>query len=172
VEQHPFLTAGFEPRERLHLLAHDLTPPPEPIRAPIRRARRGDRQAVLDVDGRAFPQFWQLDEQGLVEALAATPASRFRVAADPGVVGYAICGRAGRRGYLQRLAVHPQHQASGLGRALVVDALRWMRRRGADRAVVNTQESNTRALELYERMGFRRLAAGLAVLETTLDGGP
>lgn len=166
-EQAAFAAAGFEVRERLHLLAHDLADLPAPPPAPLRRVRRGDRAAVLAVDGRAFPPFWRLDAGGLDDAVEATPVARFRVATgDHAIVGYAICGRSGRRGYVQRLAVDPGHQGHGLGRALVVDGLRWMRRRGVTRAVVNTQHSNESALALYERLGFRRQPGGLAVLAT------
>ena len=164
-EQGAFAAAGFEVRERLHLLAHDLVDLPEQPPAPLRRSRRADRPAVLAVDGRAFPPFWRLDDSGLSDAIEATPVARFRVAVDAHeIVGYAISGRSGRRGYLQRLAVDPRAQGRGLGRALVVDGLRWMRRRGVSRAVVNTQHSNESALALYERLGFRRQPAGLAVL--------
>ena len=45
-------------------------------------------------------------------------------------LGYAICGRAGRRGFVQRLAVDPARHGSGVGRALVLDGLGWLRRRG------------------------------------------
>jgi ribosomal protein S18 acetylase RimI-like enzyme len=169
LEAQGFLLAGFEVHERLHLLARDLRDlPPSPVVA-LRRGRRRDRPGVLAVDGRAFSSFWRLDEAGLDEALAATPTSRFRVTGDGDtVVGYAITGRAGRRGFLQRLAVEPDSEGKGLGRGLVLDGLGWLRRRGVDRVVVNTQEANQRALALYEQLGFRRQHAGLAVLRTNL----
>lgn len=167
-EQAGFLAAGFRVREELHLLAHDLDDlPPLPATAPrLRRARRRDRPAVLVVDGRAFSTFWRLDDHGLREAVTATPASRFRVAtvASSGVIGYAVCGRAGQRGYVQRLAVDPDAQRRGTGRALLLDGLRWMRRRGVQRAVVNTQVGNAPALALYLALGFRLQPGGLAVL--------
>lgn len=171
-EQVPFLEAGFEIRERLHLLARDLddVPPPNTGAARIRRGHRLDRPAVLRVDGVAFDDFWRLDREGLVDALTATPVSRMRVATRAGVVGYAICGRARQHGYLQRLAVQPDHRGRGLGTALVLDGLDWMRRRGATRALVNTQESNVRALRLYESLGFRRQVGGLAVLRRAVNG--
>jgi ribosomal protein S18 acetylase RimI-like enzyme len=168
-EQPPFTAAGFAVRERLHLLAHNLLSVPEATTVGLRRPRRGERGRVLELDTRAFPPFWRLDDRGLRDALAATPSTRFRVAGGGGVAGYAITGRAGRRGYLQRLAVDPDHQRQGLGRALVVDALRWLRRRGADEAVVNTQFDNRVALALYEDLGFRRQPGGLAVLTVRLD---
>lgn len=181
-EQDGFLAAGFGTREHLHLLVHDLTDlralaerstqrsAQRAVRPRLRRARRGDRPAVLAVDAAAFDDFWRLDDPGLDEAQAATPVSRLRVAETfspggaPAVAGYAVCGRAGPRGYLQRLAVVPSAQRAGVGTALVVDGLTWMRRRGAQRAVVNTQEGNASALALYERLGFERQAEGLVVL--------
>jgi ribosomal protein S18 acetylase RimI-like enzyme len=168
-EQRGFLDAGFTVREALHLLVHDLADLPATPPAPLRRARAADRPAVLAVDGAAFPPFWRLDAAGLDDALAATPASRFRVAAAGQVTGYAIVGRAARRGYVQRLAVAPEVQGGGLGRALLVDGLRWLRRRGAARAVVNTQVDNERARHLYEALGFRMAPSGLAVLGRTLQ---
>jgi ribosomal protein S18 acetylase RimI-like enzyme len=165
-----FLGAGFVVRERLHLLTHDLKDLPDVsvLAVAQRRARRRDRPDALEVDAKAFPPFWRLDDAGLDEALAATPSSRFRLATAPAVIGYAVSGRAARRGYLQRLAVDPDQQRQGIGTALVVDGLRWMRRWGVTQAVVNTQEDNRAALTLYERLGFRRQASGLAVLEAPL----
>ncbi len=169
-EQRPFLAAGFVVDEHLHLLAHDLTAVVPPVRpSPLRRARRRDHDAVLWVDGAAFSPPWRLDATGLREALLATPSVRFRVATVEGrVVAYAVAGRAGRRGYLQRVAVHPDHATRGLGRTLVTDALAWMAHRGARRAVVNTQEGNAAALALYEALGFRPEPAGLDVLGAPL----
>lgn len=170
-EANGFLEAGFDVREHLLVLTRGLSDlPPAPER-PLRRSRRSDRPAVLSVDARAFPLFWRLDDAGLDEAIAATPAARFRVGLSDGddrVVAYSIWGRAGRRGYLQRLAVDPDHQRNGYGSALVVDGLRWLRRRGGDAAVVNTQVENERALSLYEHLGFERQPSGLVVLEAEL----
>jgi ribosomal protein S18 acetylase RimI-like enzyme len=170
-EQEPFARAGFDVHEHLHLLRHDLRDLPEPDRETAHRLRRGmpfDQTAVLAVDARAFDAFWRFDRDGLADARRATPASRYRVADEDGVVGYAVTGRAGDVGYLQRLAVDPDHHRRGFGTALVVDGLRWALRRGAASVLVNTQESNTRAVALYERLGFRHEPQGLAVLERSL----
>ncbi len=172
-EANAFLAAGFTVRERLHLLAHELVAVDDPQavspHVTMRRARRSDRAAALDVDARSFDPFWRLDPAGLDEAVDATPSSRFRVIDGPdGVVGYAVSGRAGARGFLQRLAVAPAARGRGYGSALVLDGLRWMKRRGAARAMVNTQERNNDALQLYERLGFRLQPGGLAVLHTVL----
>jgi ribosomal protein S18 acetylase RimI-like enzyme len=166
--QRPYLAAGFEEHARLHVLGRALEELPTAQHVQLHRARRRDRGEMHEVDASAFSPFWQLGEAGLDDALSATPDARFRVARDDRVVGYAICGCAGRQGYVQRLAVRPGHRRAGLGAALVVDGLAWMRKRGADDAVVNTQIDNVAALALYDHLGFRRRGPGLRVLRRPL----
>jgi ribosomal protein S18 acetylase RimI-like enzyme len=156
--------SGFAVRGRLHLLEHDLTDLPKPSRR-TRRATRADREQIVHVDASAFDDFWQFDELALREATRATPRAHTRVAARAGeIFGYGLFGRAGTTGYVQRLAVEPNDQGRGLGRALLGDGLNWLHMHGATRALVNTQEDNARALDLYLRAGFRRLPVGLCVL--------
>lgn len=165
-EWRPYLDAGFEVRERLHLLGHDLLDLPDRGDHGLRRARRRDLDAVLAVDHAAFEPFWRMDAASLDEAADATPSSRLRIARDR--TGYALFGRAGPRGYVQRIAVRPDTEGRGLGTTLVVDGLWWLRRWRVTDALVNTQERNERAVALYERLGFRLRPGGLAVLEHTL----
>jgi ribosomal protein S18 acetylase RimI-like enzyme len=167
----PFVDAGFRVRERLHLLEHDLRAVPQPARL-TRRARRSDRPAMLRLDARAFDGAWRLaGVGGFDEAVRATPSARVRVGDDGddrAAVAYAITGRASDQGYVQRVAVDPDAQRAGWGRALVADGLQWLRRRGARRVLVNTQLGNRAALALYEASGFRRLPVGLSVLARPL----
>lgn len=170
-EAEPFYQAGFELLERLHLLSCRLDEAATgPVQSParVRPGRRWHDDAALEVDRRAFTGFWRFDKLALKEAKTATPSRRFRVAkVDRAVIGYAVTGRAGGRGYLQRLAVDPSVQGRGVGSMLVHDSLDWLRRRGVDESLVNTQETNETALALYERLGYRRQAQGLLVLSWT-----
>jgi ribosomal-protein-alanine N-acetyltransferase len=175
-EQGAFVTLGFEEYERLHLLSHDLRDIERPAKDAgrlLRRGRTSDWPAVLAVDAAAFEPFWRLDRGGLQEAIDATPVTRFRVAAaargePPGLAAYAITGCSENQGYLQRLAVAPGHRRRGLGRALGLDGLRWLARRGVAGAVVNTQLGNDAALALYLSLGFRKEPTQLSVLHRRL----
>lgn len=168
----PFLAQGFEEQERLHLLFCDLAGLGRSWSrpgGPLRRARRSDWPDVLRVDAAAFSPFWRLDAGGLVEALEATPVTRFRVATKGReVAGYSVSGCSEAQGYLQRVAVDPAHRRAGLGRAMVLDSLRWMYRRGVERAAVNTQLGNQPAVNLYLSLGFRLQTTQLAVLRRRL----
>ena len=102
----------------------------------------------------------------------ATPVSRYRVTTERGrPTGYAVFGLAGRRGYLQRLAVDPAHAGQGLASVLIRDGLRWLVRRGASSALVNTQIRNARALHVYRGHGFVLQPYQLVVLSATLATG-
>jgi ribosomal protein S18 acetylase RimI-like enzyme len=163
-----FLRVGFDVQEELELLTHDLEAIPE-VRHRLRRPRRRDRPRVLAVDATAFDSFWRLHQGGLEDALGATPAVRFRVhGRRDRLDSYVIGGRGAGTGYIQRLAVHPASRGQGLGRSLAGDVLRWMRRHGAGRALVNTQRTNEAALALYRSCGFRVLPEGLRVLARAL----
>ena len=172
-ERGVFEACGFGVRAELYLLGRSLTDLPAVSRRRLRRPHRSEWPRMVEIDHAAFPPFWRFERTGIDDALRATPSSRARVAVAPdgGPVGYAITGRAGPRGYLQRLAVLPEQQGKGFGRELVMDALSWMAARGAHDAVVNTQTDNSRALELYAQIGFRREPEGLLVLGRHLGAG-
>lgn len=184
IEAEPYLRAGFHPCQQLALLSRPIPSglshrgggvtvrtAHRDASISIRRARRREHSSVLAVDHAAFESFWHLDQAGLHDALWATPFRHFRVAhhkADTALAGYAISGRSGPTGYLQRLAISPAQQGQGVGAALVIDGLRWMSRWGATHAWVNTPEHNTGALRLYRQLGFECVSSGLQVLELDL----
>lgn len=167
-----FIAVGFEEHDRLRLLIHDLGDlPAVPAGPRVDRVRGHQWTEVLAVDRASFPPFWRLDEVGLRQAVAATPTARFRIVTSgdsADVAGYAITGRAGHEGYVQRLAVRPQDQGQGLGRRLALDGLHWLRRRRARRAVVNTQTGNDVALSFYRHLGFRFAPSDLVVFRRDL----
>lgn len=167
-----FTDAGFDTIDTLVLMECDLTgrsAVANPASVRLRRLRRGQLAAAAAVDQAAFDFPWGNDEQALSDITDATPQFRARHVVDDGrSIGFAISGRAGVAGYVQRLAIHPEHQGRGLGALLLGDSLSWMARRRVRRALVNTAENNHRALDLYGRFGFRRRTDNLQIVELGL----
>ncbi|MEZ5321411.1 MAG: GNAT family N-acetyltransferase [Microthrixaceae bacterium] len=176
-DSHVFRKAGFEDIEQLTVLRHDLAGSPSRWREAvsavrdaavpvgIRKGRNSHRGSVLEVDRAAFGGYWTMGAAGLDDALTATRTVRLRLAVGTRITGFSVCGKSARTGFLQRLAVDPRAQGSGIGRALVADALLWMRRRRATSLLVNTPVDNAIALHLYDSLGFHRELDGLTVLE-------
>jgi ribosomal protein S18 acetylase RimI-like enzyme len=172
-EQRGFLEAGFSVHEHLHLLVldKDTALPPVPPGPRLRRAGAFRRRGLLKVDAAAFAPFWRLDRAGLRDAMGATQQRHLRVVLGVRhkVVGYAVCGASGGRGFVQRLAVLPEAQGHGIGKRLLLDGLHWLRGLHAYHIVVNTQFGNEPALALYRQVGFRDDPAGLSVLSAGLS---
>jgi mycothiol synthase len=54
------------------------------------------------------------------------------------------------------LGVDPAAQGLGLGRALTLAGLRYLRGRGLDQAMLYVDEENGPAVALYQKLGFAR----------------
>lgn len=170
---------GFRDAQRLVMLAHRTrgAAPSAPIGQVRLRTVRvlGGRALgpVSSLDRKAFGEGWWLDEDGIVDALRATPSARLRTCSRDGhLVGYAVTGRAGRQGFLQRLAVDPACRREGMGTLLVADSMAWLHRHGVGDILLNTHEGNDAALAMYRQAGFEQVGDGLVVLDCDLDGAP
>jgi ribosomal protein S18 acetylase RimI-like enzyme len=162
---------GFVPIDTLALLRADAdairsAPRPTVRTRPLRPAHH-ERAAHLD--RAAFGDPWGNDAASFGRIRHATPIHRSRrIDVDGRIVAVAVSGAGGATGYVQRLAVHPDHQRRGLARALVLDALVWMRRRKLTAAYVNTAVTNQPALALYKSLGFHLLDEQLTIAELDL----
>jgi ribosomal protein S18 acetylase RimI-like enzyme len=76
---------------------------------------------------------------------ADRPAGFVRVAVDPGQ----------RCGYVGPIARHPEYRGRGLGDVLVAECLTLLGGMGAAKVYLDVISSNTPAIELYLRHGFR-----------------
>ena len=73
---------------------------------------------------------------------------------DDRVVGTVIAGFDGRRGWLNYLAVAPEHRGRGLGRHLVHVAERDLAGRGCPKVNLQVRADNEEAVGFYEALGY------------------
>ena len=173
-----FLLAGFLVADTLTLLSRRLTDGTGTSNQTrgraggsirVRRLRPPMLADAADIDRRAFSSPWANDTTALADIMIATPFHRSRsVHVDGRMVAFSISGRAGRSGYVQRLAVDPSARRCGFARLLLDDAIRWMQRRDVDHVMVNTAADNRPALSLYESIGFEQQLGSLLILERSL----
>jgi ribosomal protein S18 acetylase RimI-like enzyme len=163
---------GFTPIDTLHLLRlrldraafsriDELATSTGHNTRPLRPWQHAQAAAV---DQDAFGETWGNDAASVRDIRAATPHHRARIVRDGRqIAGFAISGWGGSSGYVQRVAVRREHRRRGVARALVVDALAWMRSLPLTAAYVNTGLDNGAALALYEDLGFERLDERLVI---------
>lgn len=119
----------------------------------IRRMRQSDLLRVEEIDHDAFAPAWQNSIRTLSTASKlSTNATVCEV--DGELVGYQISTASALGTHLARLAVKRDYQRQGIGRALVIDLVKQITRRGFDRVTVNTQADNLSSQKLYSSLGF------------------
>lgn len=129
----------------------------------IRSAHLRDLPTLVSLDERIFGPIWRKPPPNFTEALAQ--AFIFTVAEAEGqIVGYQWSDKVGEHGHLTRLAVRPGWEGGGVGTRLLTEALVAMVNAGVTWVTLNTQESNVRSRELYERHGFHPTGERVAVL--------
>jgi N-acetylglutamate synthase len=97
------------------------------------------------------------DRESVAQFLARNPGLS-RVATDGAtVVGVALCGHDGRRGYIYHLAVDPIYQGGGLGKRLIDECLGGLRRAGLKRALILVANDNPRGQKFWRRCGWEEV---------------
>ncbi|HEX9324683.1 MAG TPA: GNAT family acetyltransferase [Xanthobacteraceae bacterium] len=78
------------------------------------------------------------------------------IAADPAgsIVGAAMIGHDGHRGWIYYLAAHPDRRRQGIGKTLVAAAQTWLKDRGIGKLQLMIRDTNTEVIRFYERIGF------------------
>lgn len=157
---------GFRQARELRQLARRLPVEEDPEFPPdvtVAAFRVGeDEEAWLEVNNVAFEGHpengsWDLETLEEREGLEWFDPEGFRMAWQDGrLVGFCWTKlHPDRVGEIYVIAVHPQHQRRSLGRALVLEGLRYVSEvRKAETAMLYVDAENEPALALYEELGF------------------
>jgi ribosomal protein S18 acetylase RimI-like enzyme len=86
--------------------------------------------------------------------LAADGANLVVLESGSELVGSVMVGYDGHRGWVNYLAVRPDHRGRGFGRLLMADAERRLRAAGCPKLNLQVRGSNMAAIEFYQRLGF------------------
>ena len=103
------------------------------------------------------------DKEGMTQFIARNPGLS-RVAIDgTTVVGVAMCGHDGRRGYIYHLAVDPAYRRYGFGKRLVRECLDGLHQAGVVRAIILVSDNNLAGAEFWKRAGWEDIPGALAM---------
>jgi ribosomal-protein-alanine N-acetyltransferase len=118
----------------------------------IRRLTYADLPQVVAVERRAFPTPWSLAM--FVLELSKPGGVCLAATGEQGeLTGYLICSRYDVVWHVMNVAVDPVHRRNGIASRLLATLLQ---RVGEDASLtLEVRTSNTPAIALYERFGFR-----------------
>ena len=131
-------------------MSQPATTASEPIT--VRRLSLADLPQVMLIERRSFAAPWSLAMFGL----EVSKASGISLVALQGerIVGYLVCSRYADVWHLMNVAVDPDMRRAGVAGSLIEEMLE---QGGRDaRYTLEVRISNHVAIEMYERIGFRR----------------
>jgi orotidine-5'-phosphate decarboxylase len=122
----------------------------------IRAFRPADEESVVLLWLRtALEESPEGARASIADKLAVQPQLFLVGGLDGRVVGTVLAGYDGHRGWLHRVAVDPDFQKRGIGRALVIAAERALEALGCPKLNLQVRGGNEAVLGFYERLGFR-----------------
>jgi len=157
---------GFTPVRRfLRLVLRSVKVPAAPPWPLLRTMEQGEEARLAYIQNLSFSGSWGFQpntEEDIRYSLSLACCRRegvfFALIADK-VVGYCWTRELGSKGEIWMLGVDPAWQGRGVGRALLLQGIHHLRRRGFRHIRLTVDAENARALALYRSVGFRRAGA-------------
>ncbi len=136
-------------------------PEPEPPEPPVLI------REWQDADGPALRRLWDLldlrspgdDDAGLAVMARRNPGLLLVATVGDAIVGSALGGWDGRRGWIYHVGVHPDHQRRGTARRLVAAIEDGLRALGCPKVNVIVLDDNRDAVAFWRALGYTILAA-------------
>jgi ribosomal-protein-alanine N-acetyltransferase len=135
-----------------------LVEAPRHVGIGIRTAIARDMAQILEIEDLAFGGQWDYFH------FKASLDDVFLVGVDAlngDLVGFlvACCCKVARRGIILRVAVHPDYQGQGIATQLLDESFRELVKRDLDEVELDVDIIKAGARQLYEKMGFKVVAA-------------
>ena len=97
---------------------------------------------------------WNDPHQDIQRKLAVQPELFLVGQLDGRIVASVMAGYEGHRGWVNYLAVSPEHQGQGLGRLLMQEVEAALHARGCPKISLLVRGTNTAVLEFYRKLGY------------------
>jgi ribosomal protein S18 acetylase RimI-like enzyme len=121
----------------------------------IRPFQPEDEEAVVSLWRRCdLIRPWNDPRKDIQRKLGVRPDWFLVGVRDGQIAASVMAGYDGHRGWLNYLAVAPEHRRRGLARAIVAEAERLLREAGCPKVNLQIRTSNHGVIEFYRRLGY------------------
>ncbi|MDH7511928.1 MAG: ribosomal protein S18-alanine N-acetyltransferase [Clostridiales bacterium] len=117
-----------------------------------------DLPSVLAIESQSFPNPWhestfrgEIQHRPISFPLAVVHSRLNKV------IGYIIFWQVGEDVQVNNIAIHPDFRRLGIGEAVLKQVIELVRWRGARLVTLEVRPSNTAALSLYRKLGFKMM---------------
>jgi ribosomal-protein-alanine N-acetyltransferase len=117
--------------------------------------QQADLADVVSLEESVYPHPWSM--ANFVDSLNSNYEAWVLRDQDGELLGYFLLMAIVDEAHLLNVAVSAEKQGQGLGRFLLNQAVACARGLGMESMLLEVRPSNTRALEIYERYGFKHI---------------
>lgn len=140
------------------LQSHNFDMPTTCEIRPLHREEAEDASRVTKSCKGVSRGFHGEDIEFILEWLDNEENEIFAALKDGIIVGVCLMstyeGKRGRVAWLRELAVNPEYQYQGIGRALASAGLHWGKNKGSKLSFLATDLENTHSINLYKKLGY------------------
>jgi len=121
----------------------------------IRRYSSSDQSSIITLWERCgLIRLWNDPKKDINRKLKAQPELFFVGVLDGVLIASAMAGYEGHRGWINYLAVSPDHRQKGYGRIIMQEVERQVEIIGCPKINLQIRESNTIAINFYKKLGY------------------
>lgn len=122
----------------------------------VRAFDPGDEDAVVDLwDRCGLTRPWNDPRKDIARKMNVQPEWFLIGEADGGIVATAMAGYDGHRGNVYYVAVAPEQQGLGYGRAIMAEVERLLTDAGCPKINLMVRSGNDSVIEFYRRLGYK-----------------
>ena len=120
----------------------------------IRPFRAADEEAAIALWRACEMLRWTDPRKDIARKLRVNPEWFLVGEIDRHLMATCMVGYEGHRGWVNLLAIAPEYQTGGYGRAMMAEAERILRGVGCAKINLQVRAQNTKVIGFYERLGF------------------
>ncbi len=123
----------------------------------IRRLTIGDYDELIKLWERSslpFKPKGRDNRQEIARQMNANPELFLGAFEGRTLVGTVVGSYDGRKGWINRLAVDPDHRRQGIGQILIARIEKSLREKGARIIAALVEKSNLKSINLFEKLGY------------------
>lgn len=115
-----------------------------------------DVDEVVAIENASFPMPWPANT--FIEDIESSRSVCYVVRIEGRLVGYAVGWLVPGELHIGNIAIDTPFQRRGIGSRLLIILLGLARAKGIDRVTLEVRASNTTAISLYHKFGFKEVA--------------
>jgi ribosomal-protein-alanine N-acetyltransferase len=128
---------------------------PEVVHPLVRKLNNDDLDRIMEIEEAAYPYPWT---RGIFTDCLRVGYDCWGIQLGGSLVGYSIQSHVAGENHLLNLCVASQFQYQGIGKILLDQAIRLAGRQGCFCVFLEVRPSNTVAVGLYLRSGFKTVS--------------